>query len=169
MRDGTSSGAHTDGFWKRYLDKIGVGGTLFVALCCLGFLALVSIHCVDGLGFLINHDILRPLLIMFLPGIFLGLTLGIRHHRSPLALIVGILSAVTTYGFIYVSFNEVRAGLGIGGLVIRQLMKCVVLVLSALFLIPVNLLAWTNGQLLIWINLDGCRKRPRSRADCKEI
>ena len=36
----------------------------------------------------------------------------------------------------------------------RGLMKGVVLVLSALFLIPVNLLAWTNGQLLIWMDAD---------------
>jgi hypothetical protein len=54
MRDGTSSGAHTDGFWKRHLDKIGVGSTLFVALCCLGFPALVFMHYVVGLGFLIQ-------------------------------------------------------------------------------------------------------------------
>ena len=144
MRDGTGNGPHTDGFWKLHLDKIGLGGKLFVALCCLGFPALVSIHSVVGLGFLINHDILRPLLIMFLLGTFLGLTLGIRHHRSTWALIVGILSAVTTYEFIYVAFNEVIAGLGIAVLVIRQLMKGMVLVLSAMFLIPVNLLAWTK-------------------------
>jgi hypothetical protein len=81
---------------------------------------------------------------MFLLGAFLGLALGIRHHRCPWTLIVGIVSAVTTYGFIYVSFNEVIARLGIGVLVIRQLMKGMVLVLSAMFLIPVNLLAWTK-------------------------
>ena len=75
MRDGTSSGAHTDGFWKRHLDKIGIGGSLFAALCCLGFPALVSIHSVVGLGFLINHDILRSLLIIFLLGAFLGFPL----------------------------------------------------------------------------------------------
>jgi mercuric ion transport protein len=51
---------HTDGFWKRHLDKIGVGGSLFAALCCLGFPALVSILSAIGLGFLINDDILRP-------------------------------------------------------------------------------------------------------------
>src|SRR5262249_24928856 len=145
---------HTDGFWKCHLDKIGVDGWLFAALCCVGFPALVSILPAVGLGFLVNHDMLRPLLIVFLLVAFLGLTLGIPHLRSTWALMVGILSAVTTYGFIYVSFNEVMVGLGIGGLVIRQLMKGVVLVLSALFLIPVNLLAWTNGQLLIWMDAD---------------
>jgi len=40
-----------------------------------------------------------------------------------LALIVGILSAVTTYVFIYVSFNEVLAWLGIAGLVIASLLN----------------------------------------------
>ena len=144
MGDGTSSGAHTDGCWKCHLDKIGVDGWPFAALCCLGFPALVFILPAVGLGFLVNHDMLRPLLIVFLLVAFLGLTLGIPHHRSTWALIVGILSAVTTYGFIYVSFNEVMTGLGIGGLVIRRLRKCVALVLSAMFLIPVNLLAWTK-------------------------
>jgi maltose/maltodextrin transport system substrate-binding protein len=33
-------------------------------------------------------------------------------------------------------------------------MKGLLLVLSGLFLIPVNLLAWTNGELLIWMDAD---------------
>ena len=111
------------GFWKRHLDKIGVGGSLFAALCCLGFPALVSILSAIGLGFLINDDILRPMMIVFLLLAIFGLALGIRHHGSPWALIVGILSAVTLYVFIYVSFNEVIAGLGIAGLVIASLLN----------------------------------------------
>jgi len=110
-----------NGFWKRHLDKIGVGGSLFAALCCLGFPALLSILSAIGLGFLINDDILRPLMIGFLLVAIWGLALGMRHHGSPWALIVGILSAVTLYVFIYVSFNELIAGLGIAGLVIASL------------------------------------------------
>ena len=112
-----------NGFWKRHLDKIGVGGSLFAALCCLGFPALVAILSAIGLGFLINDDILRPLMIFFLLVAILGLALSMRHHGSPWALIVGILSAVTLYVFIYVSFNEVIAGLGIAGLVIASLLN----------------------------------------------
>jgi hypothetical protein len=53
------------------------------------------------------------LMIIFLVVAILGLALGMLHHGSPWALTVGILSAVTLYVFIYVSFNEVIAGLGI--------------------------------------------------------
>ena len=56
MRDGTSSGAHTDGFWKRHLDKIGLGGTLFVALRCLGFPAPVQISEEFGNKFFPNRS-----------------------------------------------------------------------------------------------------------------
>jgi mercuric ion transport protein len=111
------------GFSKRHLDKIGVGGSLFAALRCLGFPALVSIVSAIGLGFLINDDILRPMMIGFLLVAILGLALGMRHHGSPWALIVGILSAVTLYVFIYFSFNEVIAGLAIAGLVIASLLN----------------------------------------------
>jgi hypothetical protein len=63
------------------------------------------------------------LLIVFLVVAILGLALGMRHHGSPWAVILGILSAVTAYVFIYVSFNEVIAGLGIAGLVIASLLN----------------------------------------------
>ena len=46
-----------------------------------------------------------------------------KEDGRPWALIVGILSAVTTYVFIYVSFNEVIAWLGIAGLVIASLLN----------------------------------------------
>src|SRR5262249_11180749 len=68
MRYGTSDRARTGGFWKRHLDKVGVGGSLCAALCCLVFPALISIVSAIGLGFLINDDILRPLLIFFFAG-----------------------------------------------------------------------------------------------------
>src|SRR5260370_11073080 len=93
-----------NGFWKRHLDKSGVGGSLFAALCCLGFPALLSIPLSIGLGFLINDTILQPILIVFLLVSVFALVLVIRHHGSPWALIIGVLSAVPAYVFIYVSF-----------------------------------------------------------------
>jgi mercuric ion transport protein len=123
MRGGTTDGARTGGFWKRHLDKVGVGGSLFAALCCLGLPALVFILSAIGLGFLINDDILRPLLIVFLLIAILGLALGMRHHGSPWAAIIGVLSAVTVYASIYTFCNNALAGIGIAGLVIASLLN----------------------------------------------
>jgi mercuric ion transport protein len=83
MKKGAIHGAHEVGFWKHHLDKIGVGGSLFAALCCLGFPALLSIISAIGLGFLINDAILQPMLIVFLLVSVFGLLLGMRHHGSP--------------------------------------------------------------------------------------
>jgi mercuric ion transport protein len=76
-------------FWKRNLDKIGIGGSIFAALCCLGFPALLSILSAIGLGFIVNDTILIPLLLLFLAVTLLGLYLGTRHHHEPWALILG--------------------------------------------------------------------------------
>lgn len=94
-------------FWQKYLDKIGVGGTLFAALCCLGFPALLSILTALGLGFLINDTILRPLLIIFLILSLIGLYSGIKVHHKPWAFVLGLVSSVMVYYFIYVHYiNE---------------------------------------------------------------
>ena len=50
----------------RHLDKIGIGGALFAALCCLGFPALLAVVSAVGLAFLINDAALIPLLAAFL-------------------------------------------------------------------------------------------------------
>ena len=41
-------------FWKKHTDKLGVAGSVFTALCCLGFPALVSTLSAIGLGFLME-------------------------------------------------------------------------------------------------------------------
>jgi mercuric ion transport protein len=53
-------------FWKRNLDKIGIAGSIFAALCCLGVPALLSIVSAIGLGFIVRDAILIPLLVVFL-------------------------------------------------------------------------------------------------------
>lgn len=101
----------------RYLDRIGVGGSLFAALCCLGFPALVSLLSAIGLGFLVNDAILIPLLILFLGATIAGLYSGVRHHHRWAALIVGAASAAITAVFIAIVPNGFLAAIGIGGLV----------------------------------------------------
>src|SRR5215469_1310242 len=76
-----------------------------------------------GLGFLINDDIQRPLLIAFLLIAILGLALGMRHHGSPPAAIIGVLGVVTVYASINTFCNNVLAVIGIVGLVIASLLN----------------------------------------------
>jgi mercuric ion transport protein len=111
------------GFWKRHLDKIGVGGSLFAALCCLGFPALISILSAVGLGFLINDAILIPLLAVFLLAMLSGLWLGMRHHRSPWALLLGAASAVATFVFVVVATSKLLAAIGIAGLIVASVLN----------------------------------------------
>ena len=128
MKKGAIQGAHEVGFWKRHLSKIGVAGSLFssfvtslfAAACCLGPPALLPIFSAIGLGFLISDAVLQPMMIFFLLVSLFGLILGMRRHRNPWAVIIGILSAVTAYVFRFVSVNNLLAWLGIAGLVIAS-------------------------------------------------
>ena len=127
MKKAGVDGVREVGFWKRQIDKIGAAGSLFgsffAGLCCLGPPALMSILSAFGFGFLINNAILRPMLIVFLLLSVFGLVLGMRHHGSPWALIIGVLGAVTAYVFRYVFSNSLLAWLGIACLVIASLMN----------------------------------------------
>jgi mercuric ion transport protein len=106
------------GFWKRNLDNIGVGGSIFAALCCLGFPAPLSILSAIGLGFIVNDTILVPLLLVSLAIALSGLYLGTRHHHQPWALILGGVSAVAlALVFLGIVANLVLAYAGIVGLV----------------------------------------------------
>jgi mercuric ion transport protein len=111
------------GFWKRHLEKIGIGGSLFAALCCLGFPALLSILSALGLGFIARDSVLMPLLLAFLIVTIAGLYLGIRHHHKPRAFVLGVVSAVVTFLFVMVWSNRVLAGIGIAGLVMAGILN----------------------------------------------
>jgi len=109
-------------FWKRHSDKVGVVGSIFAALCCLGFPALLSILSAIGLGFLINDAVL-PLLIVFLLVTLLGLALGMREHHRASALLIGIASAAGVFIFIFIAFNKVLAAISVTGLVIATILN----------------------------------------------
>lgn len=108
---------------KKHLDKIGVGGSLFAALCCLGFPALLAILSAVGLGFLVKDKILIPLLAIFLLVTLGGLILGVKHHGKWPALILGAVSAAATFIFIALAFSPVGAGIALAGLIASSLLN----------------------------------------------
>jgi mercuric ion transport protein len=105
------------------LDKIGIAGTIFAALCCLGFPALISIISAVGLGFLINDATLVPLLGVFLLVTLIGLYLGIRHHCSWLAFALGAISAIVIFIAVGWVSNKLLAIVGIAGLIIASILN----------------------------------------------
>ncbi len=113
----TSSTGKAGGFWSRHLDKVGLAGSLIAALCCLGVPAVLAVVSAVGLGFLVNDATLLPLLVVFAGVLLLGLGLGVRHHRSPWALILGLVSAIVTVVFLFVRYSRGLAILGVAGLV----------------------------------------------------
>ena len=86
----------------KHLDKLGIIGSLIAALCCLGVPAALSIFAAIGLGFLLNDAVLLPLLAVFLLITLVGLFSGYRSHRKKTALIVGIVSAVVMFLFLFI-------------------------------------------------------------------
>ena len=110
------------GFWKRHLDKIGVGGSLFAALCCLGFPALLSILTAIGLGFLIHNAILIPLLVVFLALTLWGLYNGMRRHGRRQALGVGVIASMVLFASIWFG-SSIAAGIGIAALIASGLLN----------------------------------------------
>ena len=109
----------SDGFWQRHLDKLGIGGSLVAALCCLGYPALLAIISSVGLGFLIRDAVLIPLLIAFLALALFGLYRGMQRHHRWQAL--GLASAGALVLLASIIFgNEAMAGIGISALVVAS-------------------------------------------------
>ena len=117
-------------FWQRNLDKIGIGGAAFAALCCLGLPALLSIVSAIGLGFLVNDAFLLPLLIVSLAIALWGLYSGTRHHRQWGAFAIGAVGAILM-GLSMWRGNGTYAAFGIGALVLASLLNIVLRVRSA--------------------------------------
>ena len=88
------------------IDKVGILGAAFAALCCLGVSAVLSVVSAIGLGFLANDAILLPLMIGSLLVTGWGLVSGYRRHRRPIGL---VLAALGGPGLLVFSFvHQVR-------------------------------------------------------------
>lgn len=109
-------------FWKRHLDKFGAGGSVFAALCCLGFPALLAILSAVGLGFLIRDAVLIPMLVVFLALTVYGLYHGMRRHGRRQLLAVGIVASLVLFVSIWFG-SAIAAGIGIAALIASSLLN----------------------------------------------
>ncbi|MBI4482892.1 MAG: MerC domain-containing protein [Acidobacteria bacterium] len=85
---------------KDHLDKIGLGGSVLTALCCLGFPAILSFMAAIGLGFLLKDTILILMLGLFLLVTLYGLYRGFKVDRKKVPMGLGVVSSVALVAFI---------------------------------------------------------------------
>lgn len=102
---------------RNQLDKIGIGGATVSALCCLGVTTAVSVMASLGLGFLVNDNVLMPLLLVFLALAVAGLGFDARKHHHRSALILGTLGGLGLAAFTFVAPAKPGAYLAIAAMV----------------------------------------------------
>src|SRR3989442_15081179 len=112
---------------RDHIDKAGLLGAVFAALCCLGISAVVSIVPAPGLGFLLNDAVLLPLLVVSLLVTLWGLFSGWRRHHTPSALGLGALGGSGLFAFSFVRQSRPLALASVGVLVISSLLNAVML------------------------------------------
>jgi len=100
-----------------HLNKVGLAGSFFTILCCLGFGSLIALLSAVGAGFLVNDAVLAPLLIVFLAIGGVGLGVTYRRHRRKGPLLVHLASGAAVFGFTFVGFVAPLVWLGIAGIV----------------------------------------------------
>lgn len=80
--------------FERHADKLGTGGSLFAALCCLGTPAILAVLAAIDAGFVVNDLLLPPLLALSLFVALWGLEKGREVHRDLRPLWLGTLGTV---------------------------------------------------------------------------
>lgn len=104
-----------------HLKKVGMAGSLFTLLCCLGFGPLIALLSAIGAGFLVNDAVLAPLLVAFLVIGGIGIGVTYRRHRRIGPLLVHIAGAVAVFMFTFVLFVTPLVWLGVAGLLAASL------------------------------------------------
>lgn len=105
------------------MDKVGVLGSIFAALCCIGTPALLAFLAAIGLGFMISDLVLLPLLAGFLILTGYGLMASKnRHGRKEPLMIFGISAGVIV---ITMWFSTIGVIIGLAGLTLSTILNIV--------------------------------------------
>lgn len=90
---------------------IGILGSIFAALCCVGTPVLLAFLASIGVGFMINDLILVPLLLVFLAISIWSMTRSMAAHGQRWPLILAVVSSVVTFAAVWFSRPLVLLGL----------------------------------------------------------
>jgi mercuric ion transport protein len=104
-----------------HLKKIGLAGSVFSLLCCLGFGPLIALLSAIGAGFLVNDAVLAPLLVVFLVIVGIGLCVTYRRHKRIGPLLAHTSGAVAVFVFTFIRSVTPLVWLGVAGLIAASL------------------------------------------------
>jgi hypothetical protein len=110
---------------KGALDKIGIGGLLVVAVCCLRLSVVLAFLGAIGLGFLIRNTVLMPVMGIILAAILISLALDYQMHRRPLPLMIAVPSAATLYFVVFVHRVNLAVYLTVCGLILAPILNLI--------------------------------------------
>ena len=108
---------------REQLDKLGVLGSIFAALCCVGTPALLAFLASIGLGFMIHDVVLIPLLVVFLVITGYGLAASKKRHGRNEPLIVFGFSAALILTALW--FSTLGVIIGLAGLSLSTILNIV--------------------------------------------
>ena len=97
---------------------VGMLGSIFAALCCIGTPALLALLTSLGAGFLIRDVILVPLLVVFLGVSLWGVHRSVGRHGNRVPRTVAVVSSVVI--MVTVWFSPSFVLLGVAGLIVAS-------------------------------------------------
>ncbi len=103
------------------LKKVGLTGSVFALLCCLGFGPLIALLSAIGAGFLVHDAVLAPLLVVFLVIGGFGIGVAYRRQRRVGPLLLHIAGAIAVFIFTFVRLVTPLVWLGVAGLIAASL------------------------------------------------
>lgn len=115
-RDGPFSPASSRGnpLWV----VVGLVGSLFASLCCIGIAPLVTLVTTVGLGFMLSLTVLPPLFAFFVAVGASGLWYSYRRHRNPFPLILQLAGGLVVLVLLYGPLHGPLVWIGLGAVIV---------------------------------------------------
>jgi mercuric ion transport protein len=96
-----------------HLEKVGVAGSIFAVLCCLGFGPVLAVLSAVGADSSSTIRFWRRCCWRSSRSVWLSFR---QHHRWT-ALVVHVVSSITVFLFTFIAFNRMLISFGIAGLI----------------------------------------------------
>lgn len=102
---------------KQHIDKAGIVGVIFSHLCCIGLGARIGLVAPAFSGFLMNHRILLPFLVISLTTSTTGIFFSYLKHKNIFPFLISVCSSVIIIIFSFIIHVQALLYIGLSGLI----------------------------------------------------